>query len=343
VKRLGGRPRAPLPGGAWMALLAALMLRLPSPAAAAKLPDEPQHRRVLLLTDSAADPLMERIRAEVLALGLEVVVRRAEGTIDARARAEHAVAAIRMLPARNGVEVWTADETAGRPLLRQAVVDDKPGGPDRTLIALQTAEVLRTSLFPRPPPEPAPVIIQVAPAPSRASEAGVTAGAGLLYGFGGASPAWQAWLSLHRLWTEHLGVALDVSAPLHRGTMSGPEGTADVGAVTAGAAVLARFASDSGRSFASAGVGAAFVSLVATGHPTANTAPLVGGSTATYTGLAYLRAELGRKVSRWAVLGVSGVAGSTVARIPVRFAGNGAGSWGVPVLGLALFGELDWR
>jgi hypothetical protein len=326
-----------------MGLLAALMLGVVPLAAASKPHDEPARRRVLLLTDSAADPLMDRIRAEVLALGLEVVVRRAEGTIDARARAEHAVAAVRVLPARNGVEVWTADETSGRPLLRQAVVDDRPGGPDRTLIALQTAEVLRTSLFPRPPPEPARVIIQVAPAPARASEAGVSAGAGLLYGFGGASAAWQAWLSLHRLWTEHLGVALDVSAPLRRGTVSGPEGTADVGAVTAGVAVLARFASGSGRSFASAGAGAAFVSLVATGHPTATTAPLGGGFTATYTGLVYLRAALGRKVSRWAVLGVSGLAGSTVARMSVRFAGNGAGSWGVPVLGLGLFGELDWR
>jgi len=321
----------------------ALLWAFPSPAAASKPSGAADHRRVLLLTDASGDPLMDRIRAEVLSLGLEVIVRRAAGAIDARARAEHAVAAIRMLPARNGVEVWTSDETGGRPLLRQAVVDDRPGGPDRTLIALQTAELLRTSLFPRPPPEPAPVIVQVLPPQPRSNEARFAAGLGLLYGFGGASPAWQAWLSLQRLWTEHLGAAVVVSAPLIRGTMSGPEGTADVGAITAGAELLARFASDSERSFASDGVGAAFVSLLATGHPTTSTAPLLGGSTATYTGLAYVRATLGRKVSRWFAVGVTGVAGTTMARVAVRFAGNDAGSWGVPLVGAAFFGELCWR
>jgi len=165
----GGRARAALPGGAWLVLSMALLWAFPSPAAASKPSGAADHRRVLLLTDASGDPLMDRIRAEVLSLGLEVIVRRAAGAIDARARAEHAVAAIRMLPARNGVEVWTSDETGGRPLLRQAVVDDKPGGPDRTLIALQTAELLRTSLFPRPPPEPAPVIVQVLPPQPRSN------------------------------------------------------------------------------------------------------------------------------------------------------------------------------
>ena len=336
-----------------LALLMALGFALSSPASASEPEPEPgqalQHRRVLVLTDAPDDPLISRIRAEVVSLGLEVLVGPAEGAIETRARAEHAVAAIRMLPSRNGVEVWTEDETSGRPLLRQAIVDDKPGGPDRTLIALQTAEVLRTSLFPRPPPDSARVIVQVAPAPPvappppRASEVAVRAGVGLLYGAGGAGPAWQAWLSFERLWTEHLGAALEVSAPLRRGTMSGPEGTADVGAITAGVEVLARFASERRHLFASTGLGAAFVSLQATGHPTADTAPLVSASSSAYTGMAYARVSLGWRASRWVALGVNGVAGTTVAQVHVRFAGNDAGTWGVPVLGAGLFGELDWR
>lgn len=333
---------SPRPRSGWPALVGALIFVVASPVSAGKPSQEPDHRRVLLLTDSPGDPLIERIRAEVVSLGMEIVVRRAEGPIDARARAEHAVAAIRMLPTHNGVEVWTADETSGRPLLRQAVVDDKPGGPDEKLIALQTAEVLRTSLFPHPPPEPAVVVVQVAPPPSRPNETSAAAGVGLLYGAGGAGPAWQAWLSFQHLWTEHLGAALDVSLPIHRGTMSGPEGTADVGAVTAGVEVFARFVSDQ-RLFANAGVGAAFAAVLATGHPTADTAPLVGASTAAYTGLAYARAALGRKVLRWLAVGVSGVAGSTVAPVHIGFAGNDAGSWGVPLVGVALFGQADWR
>jgi hypothetical protein len=342
VRRPPGGVDSPRPRGGWPALLGVLTWVLASPASAAKPSPEPDQRRVLLLTDSPGDPLMARIRAEVISLGMEVVVRRAEGPIDGRARAEHAVAAIRMLPTRNGVEVWTADETSGRPLLRQAVVDDKPGGPDGKLIALQTAEVLRTSLFPHPPPEPTVVVVQVAPAPVRANESSVAAGVGLLYGAGGAGPAWQAWVSFQHLWTEHLGAALDVSLPIHRGTMSGPEGTADVGAVTAGLEVLARFVSDP-RLFANAGVGAAFAAVLTAGHPTTDIAPLVGASTTAYTGLAYARAAVGRKLFRWLAVGVSGVAGSTVAPVHIRFAGNDAGSWGAPLVGVALFGQADWR
>jgi len=338
-----GPVRSPLPRGGWRALLGVLTWAFAATAWAAKPAPPADHRRVLLLTDTPGDSLVERIRAEVASLGLEIVVRRADGPIEARARAEHAVAAIRMLPTRNGVEVWTADETSGRPLLRQAVVDDTEGGPDRTLIALQTAEVLRTSLFPRPPPEPAPAIVQIVPAPPRANEAAVTAGIGPLYGGGGAGPSWQAWLSFQHLWTEHLGGALDVSVPLHRGSMSGPEGTSDVGAVTAGVEVLARFASERRRLFADAGLGAAFVALLTTGHPTTGTAPLDGGSSAAYTGLGYVRGAVGRKLARWLAVGVSGVAGSTFAPVRVRFAGNDAGSWGVPLLGLAVFVQADWR
>ncbi len=125
--------------------------------------------------------------------------------------------------------------------------------------------------------------------------------------------------------------------------MSGPEGTADVGAIVAGVEVLARFSSDGQRLFARTGLGAAFVSVLATGHPTTDTAPLAGGFSAAYTGLAYARAALGWRASRWISLGIDGLAGTTAARVRVGFAGNDAGTWGVPVLGAALFGELAWR
>ena len=64
------------------------------------------------------------------------------------------MAAIRILPSRNGVEVWMADEASGRSLLRQAIVDETPGGPNQDVIALQTAELLRTGLFPETPGPP---------------------------------------------------------------------------------------------------------------------------------------------------------------------------------------------
>jgi hypothetical protein len=310
------------------------------------------HRRVVLVVDTAGDALMLRIRAEVASLGLEVVVRPRQGPIETAARAEGAVAAIRALPSRNGVEVWMADETSGRSLLRQAIVDETKGGPNQHLIALQTAELLRTSLFPHPPPgppkpssAPAPppsVIIQVAPAAGR--ETALSSGFGLLYGAGGAGPALQAYISLEHLWSRRLGMALAVSAPVHRGTMSGREGSADVGAILAGAEVIARFASERRPVFLTTGLGAAFASVLATGHPIPEaTAQLMSNSSSAYTAVGYARATLGWKVSSWLTFGMSALAGTTVTRVHIRFAGSDAGDWGVPILGAALSAQVEWN
>ena len=328
---------------------------LPSASLWAQPPEPREHRRVLLLVDPPGEPLMGRIRAEVTLLGLEVVVRAPQGPIETSARAEGAVAAIRMLPSRNGVEVWMADETSGRSLLRQTIVDETRGGPNQNLIALQTVELLRTSLFPHAPAEdarrtaavpaaaPAPVIVQVAAAPA-SGESGVASGFGLLYSVGGASPAWQAWLSFQHLWTRRLGMALVVSAPVRRGTMTGREGTAEVGAFIAGAEAIARFSSDGRRVFLTTGLGAAFVSALATGHPIQDgSAQLMSESSSAYTGLAYARATVGWKLSSWLALGMSGLVGTTVAPVHVRFAGNDAGDWGMPMLGAALSAEAGWN
>ena len=311
-----------------------------------------QHRRVLLVVDRPGDPFMGRIKAEIASLGLDVVTRAPVGPLEADARAEHAVAAIQMLPSHKGVQVWMADETSGRSLLRQVIVDETPGGPDQNLIALQAAELLRTSFFPREdkPPAPAnlvppPPVMVVHLAPARSSgESGVQAGIGVLYGAGGASAAWQAWLSFQHLWGRHFGVALDLSAPFYRGTMSGPEGTADVGAFVVGGELLTRLGTESERLFLTAGLGAAFASVLAKGHPSQQgSTQLLGPSSSAYTGLGYLRVSLGWKPSGWLGLGITGLAGTAAARVHVRFAGNDAGDWGVPLFAAALFGEVDWH
>jgi hypothetical protein len=230
---------APIGSRCLLSLVAAagIALQAGSPHAANLRAQEaaPKDRpRVLLLVDSPGDRFMDRIRSEVVSLGMEAVMRPAQGPIEARARAEHAVAAIRILAARNGVEVWMADATSGRSFLRQVIADETPGGPNHDVVALQTAELLRTGLFHEPPPAAAgpssspPVIAQTAPPPSsgETGESGLRSGVELLYSAGGASPAWQAWFSFQHLWSRHLGIAFDVSAPFRRGTMSGPEGTA---------------------------------------------------------------------------------------------------------------------
>jgi len=336
----------------FLVLAATIALHAGSPQAAsllAQLAGPDDHRRILLVVDSPGDLLMNRIRAEVVSLGLDVVARAPRGPIDERARAEHAVAAIRILPSRNGVEVWMADETSGRSLLRQVIVDETPGGPNQDVVALQTAELLRTGLFPETPPAATravpspPVIIQSAPARSDHENA-LKTGVALLYGAGGASQAWQVWFSFEHLWSRRLGIAFDVSAPFRRGTMSGPEGKADVGPIVVGVEMLARFVSSRGRVFLTAGLGAGSVALLTKGHPSPEgSSQLESNSSTAYTGLGYGRITLGWKLSTWLALGMSGLAGTTVARVRIRFGGNDAGDWGVPLLGAALFTRVDWH
>jgi len=331
-----------------LAIAAAAGIAVPGATLAA--PEEPdRQRRVLLVVDDPADPFMGRIRAEVALLGVEVVTRAPQGPIEATARSEHAVAAIRMLPSRRGVEVWMADETSGRSLIRQVVVDETPRGPNENLIALQTAELLRTGLFPRPTPQAshpvdAPPVIVTPPPPRAPGESQLVSGVGLLYGGGDAGPAWQVGLAFQRFWNKRFGFAISLSAPFHRGTMSGPEGTADVGAVTVGPEALARFASAHGLLSLTAGLGAALVAVLATGHPREQaSAQLMSSFSTAYTGLGYARLTLGWKLSRWVDAGVNVAAGTTTARVQVRFAGTPAGEWGMPVVAAGLFAGVGWQ
>ena len=331
-----------------LAIAAAAGMAIPGATLAA--PEEPdKHRRVLLVVDDPADPFIGRIRAEVALLGVEVVMKAPQGPIEASARSEHAVAAIRMLPSRRGVEVWMADETSGRSLIRQVVVDETPRGPNENLIALQTAELLRTGLFPRPTPQAsqpvdAPPVI-VTPAPPRASgESQLVSSVGLLSGGGDAGAAWQAGVAFQHFWNDRLGFAISLSAPFQRGTMSGPEGTADVGAVTLGPEALARFEAAQGRLFMTTGLGAALVAVLATGHPRDEaSAQLMSSFSTAYTGLGYARLTLGWKLSRWVDAGVNVAAGTTTARVQIRFAGTRAGEWGMPVLAAGLFAGVGWH
>lgn len=100
--------------------------------------------------DRARDPFLEQLRDEIEVLGLSVLTLHEAGPFETLARGHSAVAALRMVPSRKGVEIWMADELSGRSLLRQLVVDERRGGPDQGLVALQTVELLRTSLFSPP-------------------------------------------------------------------------------------------------------------------------------------------------------------------------------------------------
>jgi hypothetical protein len=337
-------------------LVAATVVAAPSAAVAAI---APYSRRVLLIVDRADDPFAERIRAEIVGLGLAVVTlepwhtHETLGPLETVARSQHAVAAIRMVASRKGVEVWMADETSGRSLLRQLIVDESPHGPNQSLIALQTAELLRTSLLgqpatPRPPahpaaaagPEDSPTLV-AGPVPVSTVEAEVDAGLGVLSSPSAGAAAFQAWLSLHRSIGPQWAVAFDLSAPLRPATVFGPEGSARVGAYLAGLTLLTRLTRPGSGFLATAGGGVAFVDVRAQGET--STPPLHTTSASALTGAVFGRADGAFEATHWLNVGARAVVGAATSRVALQFAGNDAGVWGRPFLAGLLLADLCWR
>jgi hypothetical protein len=329
--------------------LVACLLGVCSAAAASE--SERSRPRVLLIGKGPDDPLLKALRAELSDLDVTVVQRDAAERLDAAAREEVAVAAIRMLPARNGVEVWMADANAGRSLLRQLIVDESPGGPNYNVIALQTAELLRTSLLfehapaPAAPRPPAPATPTERSPPARAApesaggEAGVQAGLGALYSPGGAGPAVELSLAVHYPLGSWLSLGVELGVPLGRGALEGPEGSALVGAQLAMVDLKVRLRPGEGPWFAAAGVAGGVLRLATEGR---TAAPLTATDAAVVTGVGFVRAEGGVTVAPWLRVGARGAVGLSVPRVELSFAGNRAGTWGLPLVSALGFVEVPW-
>jgi hypothetical protein len=314
---------------------------------------------VLLIVDQADDRFAERIRAELVGLGLDVLTLEPWRTgetiesLEAVGRAEQVAAALRVIASRRGIEVWMADQPTGRSLLRQLIVDERPAGPNEGLIALQTAELLRTSLLSggdgraTPPTVPRKVgqvdgAVATSPSPAPApppARAGIAIGAGALTSLNAGDAATQGWISFHRLLHGRLGLALDLSGPLRTGEIEGPEGRARLATYLAGAALLLHIDAPSKGLFFTLAGGPAIVRLVAEG---AAVPPLVASTQYAVVGAAYLRADVGFDATRWFRVGLRAVVGATSSRVLVRFAGNEAGTWGWPFVGALLLAQLNW-
>ena len=338
---IGPRARTPV---AVVVLFALLAARGSSAAAQEKL-------RVLIVIDASDDPFAERIRAEVSALGLEVVAvepwRTGEAieSLDAAGRANQAAAAIRMVASRKGVEIWVANQPTGRSLLRQLIVDERAPAPNEGLVALQTAELLRTTLLsrsetPPPPPRPVPTIKEeLPPAPPPPPNAGLQVAFGVLWSPRGGDEAYQLWGTIHRFLVRPLGIALDVSAPVNPGTVSGPEGSASVRTWLAGATVFSRYERRSSGLYATVAAGAAVIRLDIRGS--AGSAFVASSHTATVAA-GYVRADGGFAVNSWLRFGARAVAGVVPSGVTVKFAGNEAAVWGQPFLAGLVLADVSW-
>lgn len=329
---------------AWLTLAAVL-----GASGIATAADQPrQTKLVLLILDRPSDPIAERLRANIAGLGLTVLSMegwrdpdRADHMEEA-AREQHASASIRILPSRRGVEVWMADETSGRALVRQLIVDNSASGPDENAVAMQLLEVLRTGLLvepgekpptlsPPPPAPPPPAIerpAQVAAEVSCASVLGcprLQAGLGPLVASGGTGLALQAWLSAQMTLGPAAALAFDGSVPIRSSGVSGPEGSASISATMIGLAALMRLDDRQSRLSAAAGVGVSFLRIAAEGTAAQ---PMVARAPAASTGAGLIRADVACDIARWMRLTLRVTAGVALQRVDIHLAGNDAASWG---------------
>ena len=248
--------------------------------------------RVVIVVDESDDPFAERIKAEVSALGFEVVAiepwRTGESveSLDAVGRANQAAAAIRMIASRKGVEVWIANQPTGRSLMRQLIVDERPA-PNEGLVALQTAELLRTTLLSRsdvPPKAPPPPSVPsekppgVAPPPPSSSgrrrQHPGRRGRAVHPRRRSGAAALVHGRARHRAPVRPRAGRQRAAG---RGSVTGPEGAANVRTWLAGISVFVRRERPDSLVYAIAAAGAALIHLTA--DATANP-PLVATPTA---------------------------------------------------------------
>jgi hypothetical protein len=201
----------------------------------------------LVTTDPTAE-LSHRVEEQLEALGFDVVVLNPPATgsagptsLEQTARNVGAIAAVRIVPMAQSVQVWTADPVTGQAVFRELL---PPAGqkPSDAAVALGAVELLRASLLelhppePAPPPRPPPPVPTcpppVVPPPEKTPEPrlGVTAGAGLDFALAGRpSISWEiaAWVRVQgRLGLR--GLAIVNAAPANV-TVAG-SGNVDVAA-----------------------------------------------------------------------------------------------------------------
>jgi hypothetical protein len=206
----------------------------------------------LVTTDPTAE-LSHRVEEQLEALGFDVVVLNPPATgsvgpmsLEQTARNVGAIAAVRIVPVAQSVQVWTADPVSGQSVFRELL---PPAGqkPSDAAVALGAVELLRASLLelhppepvaPPKPPQPAPTCPPAAVAPPERTpepRLGLTAGGGVDLGLAGrpsVSLELAAWVRLQgRLGLRAL--ALVNASPAN--VTAGENGNVDVAAQIYGA------------------------------------------------------------------------------------------------------------
>jgi hypothetical protein len=333
----------------WIGIIALLLAVSPETQASESTPTT----RLVLLSATPRDPLVQRIAAELGSQGFDVMLHEvADGTeepTDATLRRASATAgaaaAIRVEFSADAVDVWIMDFVRERTVTGRIARIPRAEGTDAVL-ALRTVEFLRTNLVDLLPPkvvepdvppreaplsEPEPVenepVVHLGIAPALGSSPG---GSG--FSLGGL------------VWTRfHLGTSFGVevlgAAPVVSAVFEGSEGSATLRVLALGSGFLLRPVRSRSVTpdFA---LGAALLVIHVQGVPVQG---YEGRSSTDLAASPYLRSGL--RLPLTAALGVRAdlLGGVSIPRTVVVFADRRGGAWGSPWLLVSLGLDIGWR
>lgn len=351
----------------WTAALGALLFALTAAAGAALAAGAP---RIILIAPTGDDPISLRLQAELRSLRFDVPEIEVESAPDppSRARLEdaarksEAVAAVRIVPSKTGVEVWIVDRITGKTVLREMVTSAGGAGSRDATIALRVVELLRASLMEldaarppqgevetpplvrelmAPPRITAPPVVKIGTLPEPAPPAfSIELGPAAMLSPGGFGPEGAVSAAFYYHPAEPFGVNLIALIPILPASVSGPEGatTARIGLL--GGGLRGTWAPAGSAWIATLGGGLSALWLHLDGEPAPG---FVGKPANLFSAAPYLRAGLGVTVAPRLRLRADTLLGASLTPTLVRFSERLAAVWGVPFVAPTLGVELLWQ
>jgi hypothetical protein len=311
---------------------------------------------VAIVTAEPNSSLTRRVRAELQALGVDVIVLKppdedspSRAPLERAARSVGAVAAVRVIASSEGkVEVWVADRVTGKAVVRE--LDASRSGASEAAIAVGSVELLRASLMElhstEPPHGDAPASETIqslalpAPPLPRIPWFGLGAGAGAELGIRGLGPSAGVEIGVWVRITSRLGARLIGHASLSPAHVVVSAGAVDVHSQLFGAMASYAFVDPTSTwtPSVSAGIGAAHVSTTGTAIP-----PFVSAADATWSAAPLMGLGMAWSVAPGLRLHGEGLAALTVSALRVRTPTTDVGWWGAPAVIVSLGVEVLWE
>jgi hypothetical protein len=334
----------------------------------------------IVVLDGHGDGAVAQLRAELEAIGFDVIAdehTEAAGhqQLEQVARSASAVAAIRLVRSRSGVEVWIADRATGKLVLREVMSAELAAGGDRTLV-LRAVELLRASLLevdePHPPRGDAPVTkglreaahlperrtatkaaAEQPPAPAhplpeqepasraRALHPTLELGPAVFVSPGGLAPMLHARLALD-LGVGRFGATVWMLLPTIFDRLAGPEGTVDVRVFLPAAGGRVELGPRRVPWSVVLGTGAALAWIETRGYPASNA--YAGHIETALTGGPYLSTAFSYAVAPFASVDASVTGGLLLPPQHIFLGGRDAAHFGPAYLSASVgisFGDVD--